>query len=143
MGGLLDDATLTVPVQTRLVTDENQVPTGTEPVSGTAYDFRVARRIDSLHIDHAYTDLSRSPDGRATVVLATSDKSRTVSVWSDETYDFLEVFTADTVPDAGRRRRGLGVEPMTAPPNAFVTGERLIRLAPRQTRSGRWGITAT
>ena len=143
VGGLIDDAVLTVPAQTRLVTDQNQIPTHAEPVACTAYDFRVARRIDSMQIDHAYTHLNRSPDGRATVVLATTDGSRTVSVWSDEGYDFLEIFTADTFPQAGRRRRGLGVEPMSAPPNAFVTGEGLIRLAPGQTASGRWGILVT
>lgn len=141
VGGLVDDAVLIVPAQTRLVTDGNQIPVGIEPVAGTEFDFRVARRIGALQVDHAYTDLSRSPDGRATVLLATADGSRSVSVWSDEGYGFLEIFTADTVPDAVRRRRGLGVEPMTAPPNAFVTGEGLIRLAPGQTVSGRWGIS--
>ncbi len=30
-----------------------------------------------------------------------------------------ELFTGDSLPQAQRRRRGLGIEPMTAPPNAI------------------------
>jgi aldose 1-epimerase len=111
-------------------------------VERTPYDFRVGRQVGDLRIDHAYTDLDRSPDGRATVVLTAADGSRSVSVWADAAYPYLEIFTGDTVPDESRRRRGLGVEPMTAPPNAFVTGEQLIRLGPAQTAIGRWGISA-
>jgi aldose 1-epimerase len=61
-------------------------------------------------------------------------------VWADAAYPYLEIFTGDTVPDEPRRRRGLGVEPMSAPPNAFVTGEQVIRLTPGQTATGRWGV---
>jgi aldose 1-epimerase len=32
------------------------------------------------------------------------------------------------------------VEPMTCPPNAFVTGEDLLVLQPKETVSCRWGI---
>lgn len=140
LGALVDDAVLTVPASTRLVTDEDQIPVAAESVEGTAYDFREGRPIGALRIDHAYTDLSRAADGTAAVVLATSGGSRSVSVWADDSYPYLEIFTADTVPEPGRRRRGLGVEPMTAPPNAFVTGDQLIRLAPGQTATGRWGV---
>lgn len=62
-------------------------------------------------------------------------------MWVDEGYPYLEVFTGDTVPEKDRRRHGLGVEPMTAPPNAFVTGEGLLRLPPGATVTRRWGIT--
>lgn len=143
VGGLLDDAALTIPGAIRLVTDESQIPVAREPVTGTAYDFRSPRPIGSVQIDHAYTDLTRSADGRATVVLAAADGSSAVSVWADSSYPYLEIFTGDTVPDSQRRRRGLGVEPMTAPPNAFISGDGLIRLSPGQTVSGRWGVSAS
>lgn len=141
VGGLLDDAVLTIPADRRLVTDDNQIPVGAEPVAGTAFDFRSARRVGDVQIDHAFTDLHRGSDGHAAVVLSAADGSRSVTVWADEGYPYLEVFTGDTVPDQGRRRRGLGVEPMTAPPNAFVTGQQLVRLAPGDTTRRRWGIT--
>ena len=31
---------------------------------------------------------------------------------------------------------------MTAPPNALQTGEAVVRLAPGDTHTGRWGIRA-
>jgi len=136
-GERIDDARLTVPADTRLPTDEQQIPTGTQPVDGTAYDFRAARVLGPLQIDHAFTDLRRGPDGRARLLL---EAERTVEVWVDEGFDWLEVFTGDTVPEPERRRRGLGVEPMTAPPNAFVTGEGLLRLEPGGTATHRWGV---
>jgi aldose 1-epimerase len=30
---------------------------------------------------------------------------------------------------------------MSCPPNAFATGERVIRLEPRQTTTAAWGVT--
>ena len=137
VGGLVDDARLTVPAGTWLPTDEHQVPTGTEPVDGTDYDFRTARALGPLEIDHAFGDLQRDADGRARLVL---EGERTVEVWVDERFGWLEVFTGDIVPEPERRRRGLGVEPMTAPPNAFVTGEGVERLEPGTTTTARWGV---
>ncbi len=66
---LVDDAELLLPAQTRLPTDSRQLPTGREPVAGTAYDFRSARRIGDLHLDYAFTDLVRGADGLARLML--------------------------------------------------------------------------
>jgi aldose 1-epimerase len=48
------------------------------------------------------------------------------------------LFTGDPLPDVDRR--SLAVEPMTCPPNAFRTGEALIRLEPGDSTTGAWGI---
>ena len=137
VGGLVDDARLTLPAASYLPTDEHQVPTGPEPVDGTPYDFRTARAIGPLQIDYAFGDLQRGADGRARLLL---EGERTVEVWVDGGFGWLEVFTGDIVPEPERRRRGLGVEPMTAPPNAFVTGEAVLRLEPGDTATHRWGV---
>jgi aldose 1-epimerase len=47
------------------------------------------------------------------------------------------VFSGD-LPNVARR--GLAVEPMTCPPQAFRTGEDVIRLEPGERWSGEWGI---
>ena len=60
-----------------------------------------------------------------------------VTVWADEAWPFQQVFTGD-LPEVARR--GLAVEPMTCPPQAFRTGEGVIRLAPGEHWSGEWGI---
>ncbi|MBO0825727.1 MAG: aldose epimerase, partial [Actinobacteria bacterium] len=56
-------------------------------------------------------------------------------------YSWLQVFTGDTLgPDA--RRRAVAIEPMTCPPNAFVTGTDLLRLEPGASVRYQWGISA-
>ena len=140
VGGRIDDARLVLPADTRLPTDDDQIPTGTEPVEGTPYDFRDGRTLGPLEMDHAFTDLHRDADGRARLRL--EGDGRAVEVWVDDGYPWLEVFTGDSVPQVARRRQGLGVEPMTAPPNAFVTGEGLLRLEPGDTAVHRWGVRA-
>ena len=61
-----------------------------------------------------------------------------VTVWADETWPYVQLFTGD-LPSV--QRRGFAVEPMTCPPNAFNTGEGLIRLEPGETFEGTWGIS--
>ena len=51
-----------------------------------------------------------------------------VTLWMDEAYPYVMLFTGDPLPDVARR--SLAVEPMTCPPNAFRTGRDLIRLEP-------------
>jgi aldose 1-epimerase len=60
-------------------------------------------------------------------------------VWADASWPFVQVFSGD-LPDIVRR--GLAVEPMTCPPQAFRTGEGVIRLEPGEAFAGEWGIEA-
>ena len=69
----------------------------------------------------------------------TGNDSRTASLWVDESYPILEVYTADTLAPE-RRRTGLGAEPMTCPPNGLQSGEGVIRLEPGQSAVTRWGV---
>jgi aldose 1-epimerase len=48
------------------------------------------------------------------------------------------LFTGDPLPDV--HRRSLAVEPMTCPPNAFRTGDALLRLDPGGSLTSTWGI---
>src|SRR5581483_250240 len=61
-----------------------------------------------------------------------------VTVWADEHWSYVQLFTGDDKPDVARR--ALAVEPMTCPPNAFRTGVGLIRLEPGDGFEARWGI---
>jgi aldose 1-epimerase len=136
--GLIDDCELEIPAATRIVTDaERQLPTGKEPVQGTPFDFRVARRLGEERLDFAFTDLTRGEDGRAVTRLAAPD-GRCAELWVDGHYPIVELYTGDTLASA-RQRRGLGVEPMTCAPNAFQSGEGLITLEPEQVLTTRWG----
>jgi aldose 1-epimerase len=134
----VDGATLTAPGARYLPVDDAGIPTGVEDVAGTPYDFRAGRPLDGAVVDHCFTDLERDADGVATVTLAAG--GRAVRMWLDAGYRYLQVFTGDTLAPA-RRRRGLAVEPMTCPPDAFRSGTALHVLAPGDTVETAWGIS--
>ncbi len=137
--GLIDDCTLELGASARILTEnERQLPTGTATVEGTDFDFRAGKRLGAQQLDAPFTDLTRDADGRAWARLTAPDESR-VELWVDEQYPIIEIYTGDTLsPD--RRRLGMGTEPMTCPPNAFQSGEGLIRLEPGQSLTTSWGV---
>lgn len=142
-GDGVDAWELTVPASTRLLTDDRKLPAGREDVSDTGYDFRVARPVRGIELDHAFTDLARDPDGRTEVVLSSPASGRTVRLWLDEAHDWVQLYTGDDL-GPGMRRRSLAVEPMTAAANAFRTGEDVVLLGPagsaEDTFTASWGV---
>lgn len=135
--GLVDKAMLEFDAATRIETDERQLPVTEVGVADTPYDFRSAREIGGLKVDYAFRDLARDAAGCARVRLTGTD-GRCSELWFDRSYSLVEIYTGDVLAPH-RRRRGLGVEPMTAPPNAFATGELVVRLEPGQTATHVWG----
>jgi aldose 1-epimerase len=142
--GRVDDWELTLPAATRLLVDDRMIPTGREDVRDGDLDFRVARPIRSTRLDTAFTDLARGPDGRVEVSLRDPGADHGVVLWMDERHTWAQAFTGDELP--ARAREALAVEPMTAPPNAFATGEDLLVLEPAGSDgdevSASWGIRA-
>ncbi|MEV7432007.1 aldose 1-epimerase family protein [Nocardioides sp. NPDC092400] len=139
--GPVDTWELTLPAATRLlVDDERLLPVGREAVEGTAYDFRVARPLRDLALNHCFTDLQRDPEGNTTAVLRDPASGDGVTLWVDGHHPWLLLYTADDVPATARR--SLAVEPMTAPPDALRSGEDLFTLAPDETVSVVWGVRA-
>jgi aldose 1-epimerase len=130
--GFVDALDLTLPVETRLLLDGG-IPIGREPVAGTATDFRAGRSIGESVLDDAFTDVQRGAGELARVSVSGTH------LWAGPGFDYLQVFTGDTLAP-GSRRRGLAVEPMTCPPNALATGEGLIRLDPGASVELEWGI---
>jgi len=137
----VDPVELHAPGATMLQSDDRGLPVGREPVDGTEHDFRRPRTIGSTVLDNCFTDLDRGDDGLARVRLRDPANDSVVTLWVDESYSYLMLFTGDPLPDVNRR--SLAVEPMTCPPNAFRTGEALIRLEPGESTTGVWGIVAT
>lgn len=143
--GPIDGCELTLPVATRLLADpERKLPTGTEPVEGGAFDFRMARPIGATVFDHAFTDLVRDAQGRATTVLHDPVAGLGVALWVDARHAWLQVYSGEETPETARR--SLAVEPMTAPPDAFNSGTDLVVLAPAGTpgddHTCSWGVRA-
>jgi galactose mutarotase-like enzyme len=136
----VDRLRLRVPAHTVLLSDERGLPVRTESVDGTEYDFRAGRTIGATVLDNGFTGLERDPDGsgHARVLLDDPDTGDGVTLWVDESYPYVMVFSGDPLPDVARR--SLAVEPMTCPPNAFRTGDSLISLEPGESTASTWGI---
>src|SRR5215469_13482504 len=120
--------------------DDRGIPTS-EPrdVAGSSYDFRARRAIDGAVLDHAFTGLETGADGRARAQLA--GPAADITLWAGPGYGWLQVFTGDAL-GLDARRRAVAIEPMTCPPNAFVTGTDLITIEPGKSTAHRWGIEA-
>jgi aldose 1-epimerase len=142
VGAVVDSAELRLPASARLEFDaDRRLPTGNSlPVAGSSFDFRNSQRIGSLVIDDCYTDLDRDADGQIRVHLSDPSTDRAVVVWMGEHYRYVQVFSGDSLAPE-HRRRGLAIEPMTCPPDAFRTGIDLIVLRPDETCTLEWGIS--
>ena len=132
---VVDGVELHVPASAVLIADERGISVGSGSVVDEGLDFREPRPIGSTKLDHCFTGLERDARGRAQVRLGTT------ILWVDESYPYLMVFTGDGLPDV--ERRSVAVEPMTCAPNAFRSGEGLIRLEPGHVHVGSWGISPT
>jgi aldose 1-epimerase len=136
----VDGCELTLPVSHWQPADRRGIPSGPpSDVAGTQFDFRAAREIGTVRLDHAFTGLERDEAGLAWARLASDGAG--AALWADPGYGWLQVFTGDTLGPE-HRRRAVAIEPMTCPPNAFVSGTDLLTLEPGQTVTHRWGIQA-
>jgi aldose 1-epimerase len=135
----VDTLELRAPGGRVLTHDERDLPAGAEPVDGTEFDFRAGRPIGGTKLDNAFASLERDEDGRARVRLRDPGDGAELTLWVDEGYGFLMLYTGDDRPDVNRR--SLAVEPMTCPPNAFRSGDSLVRLEPGESATASWGLT--
>lgn len=134
----VDSAILRLPARTVLEADAGGIPVGSSSVSGTAYDFREARPVGETKLDHCFADLELDSDGRMRVRLTSPDDAIGVSLWAEDAYRYVMVYTGDSHPDVDRR--SVAVEPMTCPPNAFRSGEALVVLETGDAFTASWGI---
>lgn len=134
--GLVDEAQVRIPAAGLLEFNDRLLPTGRIlPVSGTDWDYRVARPIGARRFNHCYVQLERERDGTATASLHHAGTGRTIDVVLDQAYSALVVYTGDAIP--GAARRALAIEPMTCATDAFNHQEwGLQRLLPGQTFAG-------
>jgi aldose 1-epimerase len=130
---------LTIPAAREVLVDEQLIPTGTAAVRAEV-DFRTARALGETALDTAFTDLSRSGTTGAWEVVVGGLATGDVTVWGDESLDWVQVFTAQGRDSGVGGVRGIAVEPMSCPANAFNSGEGLVVLEPGQSWTGQWGI---
>jgi len=136
--GGVDPLVLRVPAREVAISDARGLPVRSEAVDGTELDFREPRAIGATVLDNAFTDLERDADGLARARVKDPRSGDSITLWVDGSYTYLMVFTGDPLPDVARR--SIAIEPMTCPPNAFRSGESLIRLEPGESVTTAWGI---
>jgi aldose 1-epimerase len=138
---LVDDAYLRLPALLRIEVDQRLIPTGRiSRTEGTPYDFLETRQLGKTVLDTAFTGLVPDAQGITRVEVFGKGRER-VTLWMDPAYRYVMVFTGDTLEEVHRRRRSLGLEPMTCAPNAFQTGEGLRVLEPGEAFSHAWGLS--
>lgn len=133
-GRLANQCLLTVPSSQVMQTDENLAPVAVVPASATEFDFRRPALLGSRAIDNPFTGLPSQPWN---VDLTDPDAGLTVRLTSVTAQPWVQVFSGDTIS-----RRGVAVEPMTCPPDAFNSHEDLIQLQPGHKHTIRLSIRA-
>lgn len=130
----LEDCTLSIDADSWIEVDERLLPVGETAVLPPDKDFRAPRRIGETRLDDGFVAA-----GARSSVRMTDPDGVTATVWQEEGFACWQVFTGDGLPGAWLRS-GLAAEPMTCAADAFRTGERLIRLAPGETHTCRFGL---
>jgi aldose 1-epimerase len=126
---------LTVHATTRFELDEKLIPVSQAPVDGTRFDLRSPQRLGELDLNEGYADA-----GPGELAQLTAPDGATLTVWGDEAFRYLQVYTHRsfaTLPEGGV---AIALEPMTAPTDALNSGLGITRLAPHETWTVTWGV---
>jgi aldose 1-epimerase len=99
---------------------------------GAGHHPYIARHADEVFGEGVKRDDAEPFDGEIGIA--------DVTVWGDEQWKWVQLYTGDTRKDVARR--AVAVEPMTCRKDAFRTGEDVIRLEPGDVFDARWGIGA-
>lgn len=123
---------------TTLVLDDRNIPVDEVPV-GAGTDLRDGVRLGDAALDNGYRGMERDAEGRARHTLTAPDGAR-VELWQDEGFRWAQVFTTDRYPG---HPLAVAIEPMTAPANAFATGDDVERLECGGILHREWGVRFT
>lgn len=133
------DLVLRVDATTHFDVDEQMTVLGERPVHGTRFDLRAGVPVRDLTLDDGFGGVLHS-GGRAQHSLTAPD-GRSVTVWTDDAFGFVQVFTHRSFATLPAGEVAVAVEPMTAPANALNSGQGLRWLAPGETFRATWGIS--
>ena len=118
---------LQIKAASHVTVNEALIPTGTEPVTGI-YDLNDGPTLEGRAFDDAWVDVERAADGTTTTTFTRPDGIE-VKIIGDETINAWQCYTATGAPFA-EHPYGIAVEPMTAPANAFRSGDHLTVIEP-------------
>ncbi|WP_127127010.1 aldose-1-epimerase [Georgenia sp. SYP-B2076] len=126
----VDACTLQFPARQVLTVDERLLPVSGVPTAQAGLDFQDARTIGDRQIDHAFGELP--PDGWE---VRFHDPGSGLGVRLTARAPWLQIYSGERVG-----RRGVAVEPMTCPPDAFNSTVDLVVLQPGERHTLRFRI---
>ncbi len=118
--------------------DERRNPVRVAAVAGTDYDLRSPRLLGETDLDHVYRT-TPDADGWTRHRLIAPD-GRAVVVAQDPSFGWTQVMTPRTFPGPDGPHLAIAVEPQSAAPDAFNTGEGLRWLAEGETFAATWTV---
>lgn len=133
---------LTVVAESYVELDERLDAVRELPVEGGPFDVRSARSLSELDVDTSFGTLSpvNELDGRGDVAWLTAPNGSRTTLSQDLAWGWVHVFTTRLLPTQGRLIEAVGVEPMTAPPNALNSGQDLRWIEPGASWEGSWRL---
>lgn len=135
-----EELRLYINADTHLEVDERMNPSGfTTAVAGTSNDFRAGQVVGAVDLDDAWGDVRREDDGGSLHYLEAPDGSQ-VQLFMDASFGYVQAFTTTEFATHGGTVTAVAVEPMTAPADAFNSGEGLRWLEPGEVWEASWGI---
>jgi aldose 1-epimerase len=130
------DLELRLSAHSHFEVDDRLLPVAEVPVDGTQWDFRDGRPVSEFPLDDAFGEVT-GDDGEVEHTLTAPD-GRSVGIWADEDFAYVQVFTTTTKYPG--EDFAVAVEPMTAPAEAFNSGRGLRWLDPGEQWKASWGI---
>src|SRR5690606_11491089 len=132
------ELTITLPASRFFDVDERLLSIAERDVTGDT-DLRGGKRLGDVSLDTGFAGLERGEDGRAVTTLESADGKK-VTVWQDENFEYLQVYTTSHYPD---QEYAVAIEPMTIPTAGFNSGDNLTWLEPGASWNVSWGVSFT
>ncbi|MDO5644124.1 MAG: aldose 1-epimerase family protein [Dermabacter sp.] len=130
----LDEWRVHVDAASVLEVDDRLLPVGTRPLTEHPELALDGAPLGARRLDHAYTDLSTG-----TVRLEAPGGTWVALDFDAAALPWVQVHTGDH-ENPEYHRRGLAVEPMTCPPDAFRSGVDLAWIAPGEHHEATWRL---
>ena len=128
--------TLSSPLSSRVIVDERLLPIGEESVEGSGWDFSGGKGLEDVEFDTAFRLGGEAPF----VTRLEAANGHAVELWQEAECGWIQFFLTDSFPSPAGPVSALAVEPMTAPADAFNSGEDLRVLSPGERWGATWGI---
>jgi aldose 1-epimerase len=133
-----EDLTLTIAAETVFQYDQAFIPTAEIPVQEAGLDLRAGRRVSDVELNHAFGTLTGT--GGQNIHSLVSPDGQRVELWTDSNFAYVQAYNPREFPFETGTGLAIALEPMTAPADAFNSGQGLRWLEPGASWMLSWGV---